>query len=80
MAVIKNRRKGEAMERGIYIIKLNSNYNLEDIDDIVWYFDEAHPYYEEYEIRFDGTAERLWDFTRALQSLEIDEPIIKKVF
>ena len=68
------------MERGIYIIKLNSNYNLDDIDDIVWYFDEAHPYYEEYEIRFDGTAERLWELTPALQSLEIDEPIIKKVF
>jgi hypothetical protein len=43
-------------------------------------FDEAHPYYEEYEIRFDGTAERLWDFTRTLQSIEIDEPIIKRVF
>ena len=77
---MKNPRKDKAMERGIYIIKLNSNYNLDDIDDIVWYFDEAHPYYEEYEIRFDGTAERLWELTRALQSLEIDEPIIKKVF
>lgn len=77
---MKNLRKDEAMERGIYIIQLNSNYNIEDIDDIVWMFDEAHPYYEEYKIRFDGTAERLWDLTRSLQSLEIDEPIIKKVF
>jgi hypothetical protein len=43
-------------------------------------FEEAIPYYEEYEIRFDGTAERLWDLTRTLQSLENDEPIIKRVF
>jgi hypothetical protein len=68
------------MERGNYIIQLNSNYNLDDIDDIVWYFDEAYPHYEDNEIHFVGTAERLWELTRALQSLEIDEPIIKKVF
>jgi hypothetical protein len=71
------------MERGIYIIQLNSNYNLDDIDDIddiVWYFDEAYPHYEDNEIHFVGTAERLWELTRALQSLEIDEPIIERVF
>lgn len=67
------------MERGIYIIKLNSNYNLDDIDDIVWFFDEAHPYYEEYEVRFEGSAERLFEFTRALERLRIDEPVIRKV-
>lgn len=63
------------MDRQIYWIHFNDNYDVDAVDEIVWDFAEAMHYYDDKEVRFFGTAERLEEFKRAIATVETIEYI-----
>ena len=64
------------MDKQIYWIHFKEGYDVDGVDEIVWDFAEAMHYYDDMEVRFFGTAERLEEFKRAIISVEEIEKIV----
>lgn len=64
------------MEKQIFWIHFRDGYDVDAVDEIVWDFAEANHYYEDNEVRFCGTTERLEEFKRAISSVETIEKIV----
>lgn len=64
------------MERQIYWVHFKENWDADAVDEICWDFAEATPYFDENEVRFYGTAERLEEFKRAIATVETIDHII----
>lgn len=64
------------MDKQIYWIHFKEEYDVDGVDEIVWDFAEAMHYYDDHEVRFFGTAERLEEFKRAIASVEEIEKIV----
>lgn len=64
------------MKKQTYWIHFRDGYDVDAVDEIVWDFAEANHYYEDNEVRFCGTPERLEEFKRAISSVEIIEKIV----
>lgn len=58
------------MQKSIYWVHFKDTYDVDAVDEIVWDFAEADHYYDDKEVRFYGTSERLQEFLRAIQTVE----------